>query len=68
MKGPSGCAAKFKSVALRYWRKLSVFSRSSTAKSVGYCGRYVGLQDSRRQAFSYNKRTMDWAMRPFWPL
>jgi hypothetical protein len=25
MKGPSGCAAKFESVALRYWRKLSVF-------------------------------------------
>jgi hypothetical protein len=34
-------------------------------ESMGYCGRYVGLRDSRAEAFSYNKRTMDRAMGPF---
>jgi hypothetical protein len=34
-------------------------------ESMGYCGRYVCPLNSERKAFSYNKRTMDWAMGPF---
>jgi len=37
-------------------------------ESMGYCGCYVGLGDSGAKSISYNKRTMDPAMGPFWPL
>jgi hypothetical protein len=50
---------------LRYLRKLGVFFSIQPDESMGYCRRYVGLPDSRSEAFSYNKRTMDRAMRPF---
>jgi hypothetical protein len=50
---------------LRYLRKLGVFFSIKPDESMGYCRRYVGLPDSTSEAFSYNKRTMDRAMRPF---
>src|ERR1700683_1830075 len=50
---------------LRPLPKLGIFLQIQPAESMGYCRRYVGLLDSRSEAFSYNKRTMDRAMRPF---
>jgi len=43
----------------------SVFFSIRPGESMGYCGHYEGLRDSRARAFSYNKRTMDRAMGPF---
>jgi len=54
-----------KAVDLRYRGKLGAFS-IHPRESMRYCGRDVvslGLQSEK--AFSYNKRTMDWAMGPF---
>jgi hypothetical protein len=45
-----------------------VFFSIRPGESMGYCCRYEGLRDSTARASSYNKRTMDRAMGPFYPL
>src|ERR1700685_3149959 len=50
---------------LRYLRKLGGFFSIQPDESMGYCRRYVGLPDTRSEAFSYNKRTIDRAIRLF---
>jgi hypothetical protein len=50
---------------LEVWEEAWAFFLDPARRIMGYCGCYVGLEDSRAKAFSYNKRTMDRAMGPF---
>ena len=51
------------------WRAcgLSIFLKSVRRIHgiLGHCAEFAGF---RARVFSYNKRTMDWVMGPFWPL
>jgi hypothetical protein len=43
------------------WALFSIHS----GESMEYCGRNMGRGIQSEKHFSYNKRTMDWAMGPF---
>src|SRR5580704_7792841 len=49
-------------------RTGSSFFSIRPRESMGYWGHSVVSAKSRARVFSYNKRTMDRAMEPFWPL
>jgi len=65
LEAPSSNGAKLAPREQSYDRSTFAHIQENVIDADKMPGRYVGLRDSRVEAFSYNKRTIDRAMGPF---